>query len=193
MPSNDPVSVDTPERWRAISAPLRQRVLMLLEDGEAWSIRQLAHANGRSPQALYRHVEILASQGLIVVHEEPGSTSGSARRYRLAGPIRLVGADGPFADAYATCVDRMLRDAARRHGRHGPVPGHVLSSHLVYMTDDEASAVRARIRATLAEVRAHARSRRADAPRKAYSVLLAFAAVDLQLESDESPAGSQTP
>jgi predicted ArsR family transcriptional regulator len=186
MQSKNPVPVDSPERWRAISAPLRQRILMLLEDGEAWSIRQLAQANGRTPQALYRHVEILETQGLIVVHEEPAAVSGSARRYRLAGPIRLVGADGPFADAYATCVDRMLRDAARRHGKCPPAPGHVLSSHLVYMTDDEAGAVLARMRATLEELRAHARPRRPNAPRKAYSVLLAFAAVDLRLGGDEA-------
>jgi len=186
MSAKAAVLVDTPERWRAISAPLRQRILMLLEHGEAWSIRQLAHANGRTPQALYRHVEILETQGLIVVHDDPAARSRSAKRYRIAGPIRLVGADGRFADAYATCVDRMLRDAARRHSRRPPAPGHVLSSHLVYMTDEEASAVLAGMRATLEDVRAHARTRRTDAQRKAYSVLLAFAAVDLRL-GDEEP------
>jgi hypothetical protein len=191
MDSPPAVRVDTPERWHAISAPIRQRVLMLLEDGRAWTARELAEANGRTPQALYRHLAILEAQGLIVTEAAPSASGprNAVQRHRLAGPLHLVGTDGPFAAEYARCVERVFRDAARMHGRRPPSSRTLVSSNLVLLTEAEAETVRGRIREVLADVRAQAHRRAADGPRRAHSVVLAFTEVGTHAAGDEDDAG----
>ena len=178
----EPVRIDTAERWHALAAPLRQRIVMLLEDDAAWSVRALAEATGRTPQALYRHLAILEAQGIVVAE------AGAAARYRLVGPIRLVDAGGRFAGAYATCVDRVFRDAARMH-RRPPGPGRLVSSNLAFLTSDEAREVQERLRAIVAELRA-ARAVHPEgvAERGAYHLLVAFGAADLPSARDEADA-----
>lgn len=105
-----PVLIDSPARWEAVSSPVRMRILMVLEGGRTWRVRDLAAAISRTPQAIYRHLTILRDVGLI---EEQDSVDGSL--YRCPRPVEPFGffAGEPFEDHYARAVDRIFREAAR--------------------------------------------------------------------------------
>ncbi len=142
-------------------------------------------ANGRSPQAPCRHLSILEEHGLIMQeggpHGAPSTARGrSAARYRLAGPLRFVGADDRFAAEYATCVDRVLRDAARWYRRPRQDDVRLLAGRLRLLTDREAADLLRRVRALVDELRAQSRKHPDAGQRRPYSVLLGFAEADLR-------------
>ena len=105
------IVVDTEVRWRALTSPLRQRVLELLEDGRRWTVPALATALGRQPRLLYRHLDLLESTGIVTC-----DTSTSPTRYALAGRLKLVGHEngGPFELYFRKTVERMMAEAAKK-------------------------------------------------------------------------------
>ena len=111
--------LDTEARWRAVLSPVRQHLLMVMEDGRFWTVRELARALGRSPQGLYRHLDALLGVGIL---EQRATPLGQA--FRLPGPLVPcgVGEGEPFAPFVFMVVDRLFREAARAVGR-APGPG----------------------------------------------------------------------
>jgi predicted transcriptional regulator len=188
-PSPNPVvEVDSAERWRALASPLRQRLLQLLEDGHAWEVKQLAVATYRTPQALYRHLDILLDAGLVVRVGHGTGPDGASRAptsYRIAGTLRLrqCGPGEPFAADFARAVDRTLRAASRTFAVRPRVPleapGYLLQSHLAYLDDEEARALAVQARALHAALDdARARSARSGAPTRPFALLVGFTGYD---------------
>ena len=115
-----PIFIDSPARWSAVGSPVRMRILMLLEDGRARRVRDLAASLRRTPQSLYRHLAILRDAGLV---EEETDAEGAS--FRCPRPVKPVGffEGQPFASAYAHAVERMFREAARVCATVPEVPG----------------------------------------------------------------------
>lgn len=133
------VRIDTPARWHAVASPIRQQVLQLLEDGAEWTVRALAEAVGRTPQAMYRHVQILQRAGLIRCIGAEGSAT-----YALNGRLALDGLrpGEPFAAAFGRTVDRLFRSLARVYrtvpAPDRPVQTYNLQTALLYLSRSEA-------------------------------------------------------
>lgn len=104
------IRIDSRARWAAIGSPLRMRILMLLEDGQARRVREIAKALGRTPQALYRHLAILRNAGLVTETLHPDGAAYQCPAMIL--PVDFF-AGQRFAEDYAHAVDRLFREAAR--------------------------------------------------------------------------------
>jgi DNA-binding transcriptional ArsR family regulator len=187
--SDSLVLVDSTERWHAVGSPIRLQLLQLLEDGACWTVRALAAGLCRTPQALYRHLDILERAGLVEALRDDAVV-----QYRVAGRIVLAGFEEgqPFADAWARTLDRVLRGVARLYRRQpatdGPVRGAVFVTHLVQLTEPDARRVQAAACALVEELRAaHARSAASGEPRLPYSGVVAFSGIDrvLAASADE--------
>lgn len=188
-PSSPPpiVRIDTAARWHAVSSPLRQHVLQLLEDRAEWSVRALAEAVGRSPQAMYRHLQILQRAGLIHARGAEGSTT-----YQLAGTMAIDGMrpGEPFAGAFGRTVDRLFRSLARLYravpARESPVQTYYLQTTVLYLTAEEARALAQRTDQLLRDAHAaRERSAASGAPLAPYHFFVGLRGVEAGAGDDD--------
>ena len=148
------VVVDDLATLRAMSDPLRMRMIELMSRGE-WTVKRVAAALGVRPTRLYRHVAILESHGLLRVTGTRLVSGITEKRYtaptRLTVEPRLLGAsggpgdvahgvDGLIATAFAA-VRREVGAAIRAREAAGPSDGSARES--ITLTFDEARLRRA--------------------------------------------------
>jgi hypothetical protein len=181
------IIIDTEARWRALTSPLRQRVLELLEDGRRWTVPALATALGRQPRLLYRHLDLLESTGIVTC-----DTSTTPTRYALAGRLKLVGHEdgGPFEQYYRKTVERMMAEAGRIHARpappEAPVKDRITQSWSLNLTAAQARKLAAHAKRFMQHVREALASAESEEPalthrRTPYNVVLALSAFDPQV------------
>ncbi len=181
------IIIDTEARWRALTSPLRQRVLELLEDGRRWTVPALAAALGRQPRLLYRHLDLLETTGIVTC-----DTSSSPTRYALAGRLQLVGHEngGPFEQYYRKTIERMMAEAGRIHTRpapaEAPVKDRITQSWSLNLTASQARKLTAAARRFMEQVRTALVSTDSEEPvssrrRTPYNVVLALSAFDPQV------------
>jgi DNA-binding transcriptional ArsR family regulator len=80
--SADTFVVETAEQLRALSDPLRQRLLEQFADGA--TVKQAAARLGEKQTKLYHHVDQLLAAGLIVVEREEKRRATVERTFRTA-------------------------------------------------------------------------------------------------------------
>jgi DNA-binding transcriptional ArsR family regulator len=110
-----PRLVHNPRALEAVASPVRQEILSALGHGPA-TVRRLSARLGRSRQALYYHLGLLARAGLARVTGEEGTGRDRERVYALAVERVAVGARAGSARERATAdraVGAMLRLTAR--------------------------------------------------------------------------------
>lgn len=109
----DTLVVDDLATLRAMSHPLRMRMIELMSRGE-WTVKQAAAALGVSQTRLYRHVAILESHGLLRVTGTRVVSGITEKRYaappRLTVEPRLFGGDAEPGDM-AAGVDGLVATA----------------------------------------------------------------------------------
>lgn len=124
----------TPRVLGALASPLRQDILVVLENSAPTSVAELARRIGRRPDALYHHLRLLKRAGLV---RRSGGDSTGGRPGGLwtvtAHPIQVSarGAASPTVQLAGQVVGAMARAGARDFQRayrrhlagHGPKPG----------------------------------------------------------------------
>jgi DNA-binding transcriptional ArsR family regulator len=108
-------NVDIGAVRRLLAAPSRAAMLDALFDGDAWSVRELAHAARVSQSMASEHLDMLRKGGLVVA-----SRDGRHRRYRLASEevadaLECLGALAPPLPARG--LTEFSRNEALRLGR----------------------------------------------------------------------------
>jgi hypothetical protein len=102
--------LDTPERWRALASPVRQRIVGLLEDERWWTADELANALVTTVSSLEPHLEKLHAVGILT-----RSAKDEVPRVRLAGavvPTSQLGGES-FSVLYARTMEQMLAHSSR--------------------------------------------------------------------------------
>jgi hypothetical protein len=185
------IAIDTEAKWRALTSPLRQRVIELLEDGRRWTVPALATALGRQPRLLYRHLDLLESTGIVTC-----DTGTSPTRYALAGRLKLVGHEdgGPFELYFRKTVERMMAEAGRIHARpapaEAPVKDRITQSWSLNLTAAQARKLTAHAKRFMQHVREALTSADSEDPtatrrRTPYNVVLALSAFDPQVRGTQ--------
>jgi hypothetical protein len=86
----DTFVIETTEQLRAVSDPLRQRLLRIFADGS--TVKEAAAALGQPLTKLYHHVDQLLAAGLIRVAGEERKRSVVERRFQTVAARFIVGA-----------------------------------------------------------------------------------------------------
>jgi hypothetical protein len=55
-----------PKQWAAMRSPVRYELLLLMEQLAPCAVSRLAEASGRGAAGLYRHLEVMASAGILL-------------------------------------------------------------------------------------------------------------------------------
>ena len=105
-----------PATIEVLASPLRQRLLDRLESRGPCSVRELADALGRRPDALYYHVKLLIEHGLIREVEQRATGTSPESVYDLCHRrwhIAYEPDDPQHASALAKVTKQVLRAAAQ--------------------------------------------------------------------------------
>jgi DNA-binding transcriptional ArsR family regulator len=95
--SGQPFLVDTPERLRALSDPLRQRLLAAFVQ-EPGTVKAVAARLGEPVTKLYRHVDLLLAAGFLRVAGEQRRRGVIERTFEAAADRFVVAPTGSAAD-----------------------------------------------------------------------------------------------
>ena len=80
--------ISNPKQLLAISSPVRAQIIGLMENREAYSVRELAEYLGMPMESLYYHIHHLVKAGLLVRKGERAGTTRHEAVYRLlAGQV----------------------------------------------------------------------------------------------------------
>ena len=113
-----PVTVNTRERWKAVSSSVRFELLVNLERLGPCSIAALAEQMGRPADSLYHHVRQLVAVGLVAQkgQQQPGRNPEAV--YDVAGDSLLFDFDpdtGRHVDEAVGFGNSLFRAASRVH------------------------------------------------------------------------------
>jgi len=174
--------LDTPERWRALASPLRQRIVGLLEDERWWTADELAAALETTVRGLGPHLEKLHAAGLLT-----RSAKGDVTRVRLAGAVVPTSQEGgeSFSVLYARTIEQMLAQSARgKRAKTTETPEawrNLVERWTLRVTPAEAARLRAKAKALRDEVMSLVRQGDPDAAMRErlvpLDVVLGFAVV----------------
>jgi hypothetical protein len=161
----------TPEQWikdvetiKVFADPLRLKIIRLM--AQPTTVKTIADALAIPAAKLYYHVNLLHKHGLIQVVEhnlESGIVEKvyqvTARQFKLVNPL-LVGADfqaeaadAIFVDMLQSATEGFQRALAIRDQTEGTPPRHpFFSQKAVRLTNDQLTAVHARLDALIKEV-----------------------------------------
>ena len=110
--------ISEPRQLRALSTPIRHDIVDRLTALGPLSVKELAHALGRKPTAIYRHLITLEKLGLVESSRMSGGRGRPAMIYRAAAPVmriapapRVKGNRAPMAKI----ASAMARQAAREY------------------------------------------------------------------------------
>ncbi|MCW3847145.1 helix-turn-helix domain-containing protein [Sphingomonas sp. LB-2] len=117
--TDDLFLIETPLQLKALSDPLRQR--MLAAFAEPRTVKAAAAHLGEPVTKLYRHVDQLEAAGLIACVAETRRRAVIERTFQAAGRRFAVGRgalpDGSVEDARAAVVARAMQDALGHAGK----------------------------------------------------------------------------
>lgn len=124
LPAQRPIS---PAQLRLVADPVREYLINALVP-QARTVAELADGLGCAPTRLYRHVQVLVAEGLLVVEREDRVRGGVERHYRAAA--RTLSLQRPqFAAAAGTeGIDAILDyvlDQSRRDIEAAVAAGHI--------------------------------------------------------------------
>jgi len=159
------------EALRAISDPLRLRIVAALADG-ARSVKELASSTGVAATKLYYHVDILLEHGFLVVESTRLVSGITEKHYRAASrdlrvDRKLLACDHPdeTLDGLLTAVLDAARAEAERSSRAGALaveddPGSpragLFSRTQARVTREQAASFRAELDDLIERVEANA-------------------------------------
>lgn len=112
--------IDKAYELRALSSPVRQRLVAALESLGTVSVRELAEHLGRRPGSLYFHLEKLVDAGLVLETGTRPAGRRSERLFRLVAPTLRIAGDPErpaFRAALASTCRSVTRAAERDYTR----------------------------------------------------------------------------
>ncbi|MGW1164285.1 ArsR/SmtB family transcription factor [Streptomyces sp. NPDC002550] len=133
-----------PEQFKALGHPIRHRMVNALRQRPA-TLRQLAHALGTSKGTIGYHVRVLREAGLVRLAETRQVRGGTEQYFALVSRTFRVHPDAPVGPEFLinAALGEMLPDKPGQ-------ASHTALRH-VWLTDAEAHALEARLRAMAAE------------------------------------------
>ncbi|MEV8535168.1 winged helix-turn-helix domain-containing protein [Streptomyces sp. NPDC051211] len=140
----DHLVLRSPEQFKALGHPVRHRMVNALRQRPA-TLRQLADALGMSKGTIGYHVRVLREAGLVRLAETRQVRGGTEQYFALVSHRFKVHEDAAIGPEFLinAALGEMLPD---RPGQ----PSHTALRHL-WLTDAEAHALEARLRAMAAE------------------------------------------
>lgn len=143
----------------ALVSPVRQDVLLLLENAAPLSAAELARRLGKRPDTLYHHLRALERAGLVRSVGRPSTGGRPGRVWRTVTPTLRVRSKG-LTRAGATHVARIVRTLARSSVRDftralhrsvgGARPSPRAGRTLVWLSPTERRSLEAELRALAA-------------------------------------------
>jgi len=156
----DPATPATPDQLDAVRSLVRRAIAVTLVCRGPSTVKDIAAAIGRTPQALYRHIRILEEAGVVARDGERGEGRDREAVYRVLAPA-LSAPDRPLTDreraALVDIASTDLRSAERAYRRLAADPNARLGgedrragriSQVMWLTPAE----RRRLNARLLEV-----------------------------------------
>jgi|GEM_PF-2000804 len=105
---------------KALRTPIRQQIIMTMEQLETCSVNELAPCVGLAPESLYYHIGKLKEAGLVRVNHRRRSGKRMESVYELAAPRIVVdpnnrskGFLNALGDTYATLLRAVERNLKR--------------------------------------------------------------------------------
>jgi DNA-binding transcriptional ArsR family regulator len=143
---HDHLVLRSPEQFKALGHPMRHRMVNVLRQRPA-TLRQLADVLGMSKGTIGYHVRVLREAGLVQLAETRQVRGGTEQYFALVSRSFKVHEDAVVGPEFLinAALGEMLPD---RPGR----PSHTALRHL-WLTEAEAHALEARLRAMTAEPR----------------------------------------
>jgi predicted ArsR family transcriptional regulator len=144
----------SPRVLEALASPVRQDLVVILENSPPLAVAEIARRLGRRPDALYHHLRALHRAGLVVPETATATGGRPSGMWRLRVPHIHMSAAGlgrnPVRSAeriVGTLARASVRDfghALRRAGKgHGPHPRAVRS--IVWLSAAERRALETRL------------------------------------------------
>lgn len=124
LPAQRPIS---PAQLRLLADPVREYLVNALVP-QARTVAELADGLGCAPTRLYRHVQALVAEGLLVIEREDRVRGGVERHYRAAARTLSLQRAQFAAAAGAEGIDAILDyvlDQSRRDIEAAVAAGHI--------------------------------------------------------------------
>ncbi|WP_251096348.1 winged helix-turn-helix domain-containing protein [Streptomyces sp. Caat 7-52] len=140
----DHLVLRTPEQFKALGHPVRHRMVNVFRQRPA-TLRQLAEALGMSKGTIGYHVRVLREAGLVRLSETRQVRGGTEQYFALVSRSFTVHQEAPVGPEFLinAALGEMLPDEPGR-------ATHTALRH-IWLSDAEAHALEARLRAMTAE------------------------------------------
>lgn len=115
-PSKTVYKIRQADQLRAISSPERLRIVEALLQHGPLTAAEMGTFLQRVPQALYYHIRVLLTAGILVVDCEEKAKRRPQKRYRLVAPqlkVEMKQESDELKEAIASAVATLLRTAER--------------------------------------------------------------------------------
>jgi DNA-binding transcriptional ArsR family regulator len=140
---DDVIAADTPQRLKALGAPVRLLILDLVLE-RAMTVTELAERVGKAKGTVAHHVDVLVDAGLLRVVRRRKVRAIEERSYgrtarTIAYPESTGGGGLPFFDeAIAECDVERMRDEETPSGftlRHARIPAETAAAFLARLDE----------------------------------------------------------